>query len=296
MRSIPLTLLLAISGFPDKKSEDFKSLTKIKPNDVTRFCFDKQGGYQQVTISNESGPKDDGQLEVIDAIAFSADEIDEQGYDRALIVRVQSTRGMDSFAAQKLGEAIEAYMDSNRASEFATAAIADLDVGQDLHGKWNTLVLLRDSGGNWIFKNLRFTSVQKSTGNTFAILRDGKMTKISAANLVSTLLDNVKFQAIMDSGHQLQDTKKAHLVRAPINKGGAYAVVADGYQTVYDDKLKVIASGQTGFTVMPAIDVDGSYKDGKVTTVSGKGGSWDIRPNIAAKNADALAKAYGATA
>lgn len=295
MRSTPLTLVLAISGFIDTNSDDAKKVTEITPDKAIRFAFNKQS-YDEVQISTEFGPQNDGMLELIDAIAISADDIDVSGYDRALIVRVQSTRGMDSYAAQKIGEAIGAYMDQNGCDQFATAAIADLDVGQDLHGKWNTLFLLRDDQGNWTFKNLRFTSVQKSIGNTFAVLRDGKMTKIGAANLVSTLLDNQKLQTILDSGYQLQDTKKAHLVRAPINKGGAYAVVADGYQTVYNDKLKVIASGRTLFTVMPAIDVDGSYRDGQVTTVSGKGGSWDIRPNIPAKNADALAKAYGATA
>ncbi len=292
MRS--LTLLLAVSGFLDPKSEDSKNITQVTPDTTTRFAF-RKSDYDTVTISNESGPKNDGLLEVIDAIALSADEIDVSGYDRALIVRVQSTRGLDSFAAQKMGEAIEAYMDRNGCSEFATAAIGDLDFGQELHGKWNTLIMLRDDEGNWTFKNRRFTSIQKSTGDEYAVLLDGKMAKTPGVTLISTLLDDTKFQALLDGGYKL-DTRKAHLVRAPINKDGAYAVVSDGTQVVYDDNKNVIASGKTGFTVMPAIDADGQYVDNKVTTVSGSGDKWDIRRGISADKSDKLAPAYGASA
>lgn len=292
MRS--LTLMLAVSGFLDPKSEDSKNITKVTPDTTTRFAFDKSN-YDKFTISNESGPQNDGLLDGIDAIALSADEIDVSGYDRALIVRVQSTRGLDSFAVQKMGEAIEAYMDRNGSSEFAAAAIDDLDVGKDLHGKWNTLVLLRDNDGNWTFKNLRFVSVQKSTEDTYAILKDNKMARTPGVTLISTLLDDSKRQALLTDGHQLENGKY-HLVRSPIKQGGAFAVVSNGTQIVYDAKMNVIASGRTGFTVMPAIDADGQYVDNKVTTVSGKGDTWDIRRGISATKSDKLAPAYGASA
>lgn len=291
------TLLLAISGFPDSNSEDSKGLIQIKPQDVTRVAFDKKGGYQAVQISNETGPVNDGMLEVIDAIKLDEGKIDIQDADCALIVRVQSSRGMDSYVAQKIGEAIEAYMSTNKVTEFATAAIADIAPSQELHGKWNTLLLTRDANtGKWDFKNLRFTSVQKSTGNSFAILRDGKLAKTDGGSLISTLLDSTKLNELIDGGRVLDGSKQKHLVRAPIQVSGAYAVVDENGQTVYDDDFKVIAYGQTGFVVMPAINEDGTYANGKVTTVSGKGNDWDIRPSISASKAGDLAQAYGASA
>ncbi|MEK7619794.1 MAG: hypothetical protein AAB413_00965 [Patescibacteria group bacterium] len=216
MRSLK-TLLLAISGFPDASSDDFKGLTTIKPNDVTRVAFNKKG-YDQVQFSNETGPQNDGLLDVIDAIKLGADQV-EAG-DCALIVRIESTRGMDSYTAQKIGEAIEAYMRANNVTEFATAAIADIAPGQELHGKWNTLLLVRDFDGQWTFKNLRFASVQKSTDGTFAILCDGKIAKTDGDSLVSTLLDADKLNELLDGGIVKLDNKKAHLVRPPV--GQAY--------------------------------------------------------------------------
>ncbi|MBI4591923.1 hypothetical protein HY733_00540 [Candidatus Uhrbacteria bacterium] len=296
MRSTPLTLILAISGFTEPKSKDSEGLTQVQPNDVTRFGFDKANGYQAVQISNEFGPQNDGMLDLIDAIKLDEDDIDVEGYDCALVVRVESTRGLDSFVAQAMGESIEAYMTANRSTEFATATVADLDVDQELHGKWNTILLLRDStSGAWTFKNLRFTSVQKSTDGGYAVLSGNKMGKIDDGYaLVSTLIDNQKLQQVLAGGFELEKGKY-HLVRAPINQNGAYAVVGSGTQIVYDDKFNVIASGQTGFTVMPAIDVDGTHTDA-VTTVSGKGSAWDIRRSIAPAKADSLAPAYSAAA
>lgn len=294
MRSTSLTLQLAISGFPDANSEDSKGLTQVKPNDVTRVAFNKDG-YDKVQFSSGFGPQNDGMLELVDAIAIAADEIDISGYDRALIVRVQSTRGMDSNAAQKVGEALEAYMTRNGVSEFATAAIADIAQGQQLHGKWNTLLLVRTCDGAWTFKNLRFTSIQRSTGNTYAILRNGQLAKIDGGSLVSTLLDNQKLQALIDGGRQLEGNRKKHLVRAPLQTG-AFAVIDENGQTIYDDSFKVVVTGKAPFVVMPAINEDGTYADGQVTTVSGQGDKWDIRNRIPAAKADALAKAYGATA
>lgn len=295
MRS--LTLLLAISGFPDVNSDDSKGLTKVTPDQATRMAFDKANGYQTVQISNETGPVSDGMLDVIDAIKLDDGEIDIENTDCALIVRIESTRGMDSYVAQQIGEAIEAYMAANKVTEFATAAIADIASGQEIYGKWNTLLLTRDADtGKWDFKNLRFTSVQKSTDGDYAILKDGKLAKTDGGSLVSTLLDSAKLNELMDGGHVLDGTKKKHLVRAPINKGGAYAVIdEDGSQTVYNDQFEVIASGKTTFVVMPAIDVDGAYTD-KVTTVSGQGNDWDVRKGIPASKADVFAQAYGATA
>ncbi|MCR4314233.1 MAG: hypothetical protein NUV84_03235 [Candidatus Uhrbacteria bacterium] len=187
-------------------------------------------------------------------------------------------------------------MTCNGVTEFATAAIADIAQNQELHGKWNTLLFLRDSEtGRWSFKNLRFTSVQKSTDGGFAILSGQKLGKIDdGTTVISTLLDPTKIQQILDGGYELE-MGKYHLVRAPINKGGAYAVVGNGFQTVYNDRFQVVASGTTGFIVMPTIDVDGTYTD-KVTTVSGSANDWDIRTGLSPRKADTLAPAFGATA
>lgn len=285
------TVLLTASAFSQRSAD----VVKVTPDTVTRFAFDKANGYTRVQISNQTGPQSDGMLDVIDAIRMNVEQIDVPGYDRALIVRVQSTRGLDSFAAQKIGTAIETYMDMTSVSEFATAAIADIDVGQDLHGKWNTILLLRDHNGTWSFRNLRFTSVQRSTNGEFAILRGKKMARITGKDLVSTLLSPEKLQAILEAGFTLE-TGKNYLVRTPINKGGAYAVVGDGFQTVYDGEFQVIAAGKAGFTTIPAIYVDGTSIDGQVTTISGKGNTWDIRTGIPANKADKLAQAYGAQA
>lgn len=291
-----LTLLLALTAFKNKGDADASKVTQITPNAATRFAFDKKGGYQQVQISNQNGPQNDGMLDVIDATYLAPDQNDVTEIDRALIVRVESTRGLDSFTAQAIAEAIESYMDQNGTSEFATAAIHDIGQGQDLHGKWNTLLFVRDYEGKWTFKNLRFASVQKSTDDTFAILRDGKIAKTDGASLVSTLLDDTKLQALIDGGRVLGGSKKKHLVRAPINQGGAYAVVDENGQTIYDDKFETVVTAQTPFLVMPAINEDGTYADGQVTTVSGKGNDWDIRPGIPASKAGDFATAYGAQA
>lgn len=289
-----LTLLLALTAFKANEAPDADKVTQVTPNDVTRFAFDKDSGYQKIQISNEVGPQNDGMLELIDVIAVAPDKIDVSGYDRALIVRLESTRGLDSFVAQNIGDAVEAYMAANKVFEYATAAIDDLTDGKDLHGKWNTILLVRNFKGKWEFKNLRFTSVQRSTDGSYAILSGRKLGKINdGMTLISTLMDSDKILQVLASGYELENGKY-HLVRAPITNNGAYAVVGNGFQTVYDNQFKVLASGQNGFTVMPAIDVDGSPKPGRVTTVSGKGSNWDVRRAIPANKADTLASAYAA--
>jgi hypothetical protein len=157
-------------------------------------------------------------------------------------------------------------------------------------------VFVLNFDGVWQFKNLGCTSIQRTTDGNYAVLRDNKLAKIGADALVSTLLDDATLDKLIDGGHQLQGEGKKHLVRAPIKHGGAYAVVGDDDQTVYDDTYNVIASGKIGFIVMPAINADGAPIDCQVTTISGRGDDWDIRLNIPAKKADGLAQAYGAPA
>lgn len=287
------TLTLAHGAFTDRDHPQAEGVSRITPDAVTRFALDKKDGYRRIQLSDQVGPQSDGMLDLIDVIRLKGKtKVNFPGHDRALIVRVESTRGMDSFAARKLGEAIEAYMGKFKTSQFATAAIGDLDIGKELHGKWNTLLLLRGKKGTWSFMNLRFASVAPSTDGTYAILRGRQIGKIDAEQLVATLLDDLDLQAALDSGHELEQGKY-HLVRAPIDQGGAYAVVGSGTQVVYNDRFEVIASGKTDYTVMPAIDVDGTPIDGQVTTVSGKGNDWTVQRGTPASSIQgSLARAY----
>lgn len=281
-----LTVVLAMTAFSNRSTD----LVNVTPDTVTRFAFDKANDCTQVQISNQTGPQNDGMVEVIDAIY--TDTINVTGIDCAIVVRLQTT-DLDDAAIQAIGTALESYMDKNGASQFATAAIHDIGQGQQLFGHWNTMVFTRDNGGKWSAKNLGFTSVQKSTDGNYGVLLDGKLANVDGGSIVSTLLDSTKLQALIDGGYQLAGDKKKHLVRAPLQTG-AYAVVDETGQTIYDDQFKVIAAAMTGFTVMPAIDVDGTPTPGKVTTVSGKGNTWDIRTSIPANKAGNLAQAYGA--
>lgn len=288
------TLMLAHGAFTDRDHPQAEGVVRITPNAITRFALDKHDGHRQIQLSDTIGPQSDDMLDLIDAIRLKGkDKVNVPGYKRVLVVRVESTRGMDSFAAQRLGEAVEAYMDTFGASQFATAAIGDLDRGKELHGKWNTLLLLRDQDGTWSFKNLRFTSIAKSTDGDYAIQRGRQVCKIDDDQLVATLLDDLDLQAALDSGFEIEEDGKYHLVRAPIDRGGAYAIVGGGTQVVYDDNFQVIASGQTGYTVMPAINIDGTPIDGKVTTVSGKGNDWNVQRCTPASSIQGpLARAY----
>lgn len=298
MRSLQtpkMTFLLALTAFKDASDGDAGKVTKITPDTVTRFAFKKDdaGNYIAVAISNKTGPQNDGMVELIDAIHIGPSKIDVTGIDRAIIVRLE-TDTLSSEDVQTIGEILEAYMTSSGCDQFATAAIADIGEGQELFGKWDTAVFTRDYDGKWGAKSLGFTSVAKSTEGTYAVLNNGSLAKTDGGSLISTLLDDSKFQALMNDGHMLDGTKKKHLVRAPLQTG-AYAVVDENGQTIYDENFQIIVAGKQPFVVMPAIDENGEYVDGQVTTVSGSGGDWDVRRAIPATKAGDLATAYGAT-
>ncbi|GEM_PF-4713271 len=292
MHSRPTTTLrLAQCAFVDKGHPDADKATSIPPNRITRFAFDPKSGFRFVEVSDEHGPRSDGQLEVIDAIVI--DKRDIGGYDAALLVRLESIPGLDSFVAQAIGEATCAYMERSGCREFATAAIGDLDTGYDLHRKWNSLLLLCAKDGSWRFKNLLDMSVQLSTDDTYAILRDCQVGTIQAENLVSTLLIDEDRQAALHAGFELEEGTH-HLVRAPIHQGGAFAVVGGGLHTVYDAEFNVIGASETGMTIMPTINEDGTPIQGKVTTVSGKGEDWHVQRGVPTSTIpENLASAYG---
>ncbi|MCR4314234.1 MAG: hypothetical protein NUV84_03240 [Candidatus Uhrbacteria bacterium] len=96
-----LTVMLPISAFMDPESPDSGKITLITPDKVTRFAFDRKSGYQKVEIGNQTGPQNDGMLELVDAIRLEPNQMDFPGYDRALIARIQSTREMDSYSAER---------------------------------------------------------------------------------------------------------------------------------------------------------------------------------------------------
>ncbi|MBI4256552.1 hypothetical protein HY626_00680 [Candidatus Uhrbacteria bacterium] len=294
MRSTPLTLLLALTAFKNEEDADAGKVTQVTPDKATRFAFkkDDSGNYTQAEISNQIGPQNDGNLEIVDAIYFGATDVDVTEIDRALVVRLETTE-LDDNAIQAIGSALESYMDQNGCDQFATAAVHDIGEGQELYGRWTSMVFTRDYDGKWSAKSIGFTSVAKNSDGDYAVLKDGKMAKINGSGLISTLLDNNKLQALLDGGYQLQGNKKAHLVRPPIGKD--FAVVANGQQVVYDSEFQVTGT-EDNFTTMQAIDVDGSPKAGVVNTISGSGNTWDVRTNIPASKAGGLAQAYGAQA
>lgn len=291
MRTSNRTIMIALLAFTDRSHKDADKVIGITPDKATRFAFDAEKNFEEVQISEKIGPQHDGLIELVDAQYF-ADNIGTPGVDRAMVVRLERTELTDK-AIQAIGTALESYMDQNGVTEFATAAIADIGKDQDLFGRWNTVVFTRDTNGKWHAKNRGFASVAKSTGGAYAVLENGRLAKTDGGTLISTLLDDNKFRELMNGGTKLEGTKRKHLVRAPLDTG-AYAVIDDNGQTVYNDDLEVVATGKTPFLVMPSINEDGDYVDGHVTTVSGQGNTWDVRRGIPATKADGLGQAYGA--
>lgn len=272
-----LTLSFALTGFIDRAVDTFGDTKGMTPDQVTRFAIDPD--FKEIEVSNQHGPQDDGRLELIDAIDVPVNLIPaDVNIAKAIVVRMQSFRGLDSIKATRLGKTVTTYMEKSGTTQFATAAIDSLSKGQVLRGKWNTLLLIQDKAGNWTFKNLRFLSVQPSVDGKYALLLDGKINTVTGIELVTTLIDDGKINTVLTNGYDL-DKGKYHLVRAPINTRGAFAIVGKSYQYVRDIDFKVIAAAKTGMTVIPAIDVDGSVIK-TVTTVDGKDNDWTVLPQI----------------
>lgn len=289
------TLLIPITAFVDKQVPGAVNVTEITPDQLTQFAVSVTVDTDLVMISDAVNPPAlPGFMRLLDVICFSADEIDVSGFDSVLVIRHEGE--MTDQSAQSFGQSVESFMDQHVCSEFATIAIDKIGNGQTLFGKWSTSVLARNYEGKWEYTVLGFTSVEKSTDGDYGVLLDGQMTKIEGATLVSTLLVPTKLTDALADGYTLTGSKKAHLVRAPISEGGAFAVVSGDGQVVYDDSFQIIGSGETGFTTLQAINARGVHQPGIVTTVSSSPDTdtYDVRTHIPAKKAGGLGQAYGA--
>lgn len=199
MHTSSLTLLVAISEFIDVSYK----VRQIPPGDVTRFAFYLDRDWALVEISNQLWPHDNDLIELVDVFYFASDKIGISGIDRALVVRLMSTDDLPPGAIQVIGQAIDVYMNQNGCDQFVTAAISDTDQGKNLTCGWNTFLFLRGHDGKWIFENLGAICVQKSVDDCYAILKDGKMTNVASANLVSTLLTQRTISHVLDTGFQV---------------------------------------------------------------------------------------------
>ncbi|NQV90436.1 hypothetical protein HQ487_03455 [Candidatus Uhrbacteria bacterium] len=252
----------------------------MTPDAIQRMAFDKD--FETVEFSAEHGPRKDGKIELMDAIQIPFKFIPaDLGAKSIYVVRLQSTRGMDSLKATRLGKTIKAYMDSTGTKQFATAAIGIIDEGQQLYGRWNTLVLTEDMDGNWSFANLRFTSVQLSTDENYGILRDNHVAIVPANDLVDTLLDAKKLNEVITDGYELETVeidKHSYLVRADTGLGHALSVVSDGQMTILDTDFQVVDGGtfQSEEVVIPGITATGNT-NGHLVLVSGNDESWKVQ-------------------
>lgn len=252
----PTLLILALAAFStDSQHPDAANVIAIGPDSVTRFAYNPAD--QTIEVSSEKGPMDDGKIELVDAITVASDQLAGSGFDKVTIVRL-SGNDLDPMDVQAFGAAIDAYMEMNTPSttgarEFATAAIAD--TASFDAGNWQTVLLTRNTDGQWTRKNMGLVSIQLSTDGTFAILADGKVARVNGSQILQTLLDNTSFRATLDSGFAIDDGK--YLVRAPTNKGGAFAVVGDNCQTVYNADFEPIGIA-TSFNgvVIPVLFAD----------------------------------------
>lgn len=273
-----------------KTADSDNNFGELPPNQLTRMAFDTD--FTSVELSETEGPKNDGKIDVIDALLVGPRRINVPCVEQMLIVRMR-TATLTPEAVQSIGGTIFAYMTKHVATQFATAAISNISKGQNLFGEWATYIFFQDYKGVWHAINLGSSSIQQSVENGWALLKDGQMTWIQGIDLASTLFIDGKLQKAMQEGLNL-GVGDYHLVRAPIRTGGAFAVVGEGLTVIYDVNFNVIASGTCDFTVLPAINADGTQKPGMVNTVSGSDDVWDVRKDIPATDADDLAHAYGA--
>ena len=276
-RSATKTLLLALLAFTDSSNADAGKVNQITPDVITRAAFDKV--FQTVELSSETGPRKDGKIELIDAAQIPAKFT--KGGSKAYIVRLQSTRGMDSQKARRLGECVQAYLDQNGSQGFATAGIGIIDESKTLYGRWNTLLLEQDKYDNWTFINLRFTSVQASVDDAYAVLRSNKLAYVDGSDLLDTLRDTKKLNDAIGDGYELTvvGDKKGYLVRADINNGHAAAAVSGGYTTFLDSNFQMVGGTEaikTDGVIMPTIHADGSTNGG-LTSVNGNDEDWNIK-------------------
>jgi len=227
-------------------------------------------------------PRKDGKIELIDALKVPFKFIPaELGAKAVFVVRMQSTRGMDSRKATLLGKAIQAYMDRNDTSQFATAAIGIIDKGQQLYGRWNTLVLTEYANGTWSFANLRFASVQLSVNEDYGVMRDDMVAIVDANSLVDTLLDSKKLDETIDDGYQLETmdpNQKGYLVRADTERNHALSVVSDGQKTILDGDYQIVDGGtfEGDEVVIPGIQANGKA-NGHLVLVSGNDEDWTVQ-------------------
>ncbi|MBT5808226.1 hypothetical protein HOI18_03025 [Candidatus Uhrbacteria bacterium] len=275
-RSIVLTAAL-LSLPTDLDAATIKEIDETTPDKITRFATDKVTG--EMVLSRNEGPQTDGKLEGIDCIEIDFDTAQFDDVNRAIVHRIQSTRGLDSRLARYIHVNSTAYLDKHDAKQFANGAIRDMKKGGDLNGKWYTIVTVEYNDGRIEFSNLRFVSIQKKIDGGYVMQNKRRVAVTDGNQVLKAVLDNTVQKILVDVDFKLpKGAGKSFLVRTL--GAGTFTVVTDNKQYVYgpsdsDKVYEVIAEGNVGETMyMGAIDPKGNPILEMAQGVTGSGNKW----------------------